>query len=61
MILKMARVARRLGEAVIKRALAGAGPVNERRIENFPAGLVHMQPLHQHVLDHACRLRKTVD
>ena len=57
----MAGVARGLREAVVEAALAAAGDVDQRAIEGHAPGLVHVQRLPQHVLDHAAGLGDAED
>ena len=52
LVLERLGVARGLGEAVVEAALAGAGDVDQRAVEDH-ARLVHVQASLQHVLDHA--------
>ena len=61
LVLEMTRVAGGLGEAVVEAALAGAGDVDQRAVEHHAPGLVHVQGLPQHVLDHAARLGDAED
>ena len=58
LVLEMAGVARGLREAVVEAALAAAGDVDQRAIEGHAPGLVHVQRLPQHVLDHPAGLRR---
>ncbi len=61
LVLEMAGVARGLREAVVEAALAAAGDVDQRAIEGHAPGLVHVQRLPQHVLDHPAGLGDAED